>query len=262
MIDAFDYQTITSVWLQYDGHVKLPSPMVGLAGCVSQWVFDREAICQQAGLIGVVISASGEYRELPHDALSQRVQTELAQHFGPLPPLKWQRVITEKRATFSATPGLKRPPQQTSLKNFWLAGDYTAGDYPATLERALQEINWAERSKLQGKLIDGKYHGLGVVCFIEGGAAGPKETARLEVNDDGTINVFLIPSPSSTAIQSFIPDFEAKTCIAVNFSETPSRPGAGVLAGQHTRPILRELGYTNVEIEELYARRVVASEPV
>lgn len=39
--------------------------------------------------------------------------------------------------------------------------------------------------------------------------------------DKGTINVFLIPSPSSTSIQSFIPDFEAKTCIAVNFSETP-----------------------------------------
>ena len=53
-----------------------------------------------------------------------------------------------------------------------------------------------------------------------------------------------------------------RTGALVNFSETPSRPGAGVLAGQHTRPILRELGYTNVEIEELYARRVVASEPV
>jgi ABC-type glycerol-3-phosphate transport system substrate-binding protein len=39
--------------------------------------------------------------------------------------------------------------------------------------------------------------------------------------DKGTINVFLIPSPSSTAIQSFIPDFEATTCIAVEFSETP-----------------------------------------
>jgi len=33
--------------------------------------------------------------------------------------------------------------------------------------------------------------------------------------------VFLIPSPSSTAIQSFIPAFEKKTGIKVNFSETP-----------------------------------------
>ena len=28
-------------------------------------------------------------------------------------------------------------------------------------------------------------------CFIEGGAAGPKETARLEINDDGTFSVYL-----------------------------------------------------------------------
>jgi len=39
--------------------------------------------------------------------------------------------------------------------------------------------------------------------------------------DAGEINVFLIPSPSSTAIQSFIPAFEEQTCIKVNFSETP-----------------------------------------
>ena len=38
---------------------------------------------------------------------------------------------------------------------------------------------------------------------------------------NGEINVFLIPSPSSTSIQSFIPAFEKKTGIKVNFSETP-----------------------------------------
>jgi len=37
----------------------------------------------------------------------------------------------------------------------------------------------------------------------------------------GEINVFLISSPSSTSIQSFIPDFEAETGIKVNVSETP-----------------------------------------
>jgi len=37
----------------------------------------------------------------------------------------------------------------------------------------------------------------------------------------GEINIFLIPSPSSTSIQSFIPEFEKQTGIKVNFSETP-----------------------------------------
>jgi carbon-monoxide dehydrogenase large subunit len=69
--------------------------------------------------------------------------------------------------------------------------EYDSGDYPTTLDRALKEIDWPALSKLQGKLIDGKYHGVGISCFIEGGAAGPKETARFAVNDDGTISLYL-----------------------------------------------------------------------
>ncbi len=138
MIDALAYQPITSVYLQFDGSVRLPSPMIGLAGGFSHWLFDREAICCQPGLIGAVISAEGPHLELTQDELAARVHDELASKFGPLPPLKWRRVITEKRATFSATHGLRRPPQQTPLKNFWLAGDYTTSDYPATLEAAVR----------------------------------------------------------------------------------------------------------------------------
>src|SRR5262249_58949060 len=50
---------------------------------------------------------------------------------------------------------------------------------------------WHEKAQLCSRLIDGRYHGLGVSCFIEGGAAGPKETARLEINGDGTVSVYL-----------------------------------------------------------------------
>jgi carbon-monoxide dehydrogenase large subunit len=69
--------------------------------------------------------------------------------------------------------------------------EYDSGDYPSALERCLAEFRWDEKQKLAGALIDGKYHGLAVGCFIEGGAAGPKETARLEINGDGTIAVYL-----------------------------------------------------------------------
>jgi carbon-monoxide dehydrogenase large subunit len=66
-----------------------------------------------------------------------------------------------------------------------------SGDYRITLERCLAEIKWAEKAALQGKLIDGRYHGLGVGCFIEGGAAGPKELARLAIERDGTVSLFV-----------------------------------------------------------------------
>jgi aerobic carbon-monoxide dehydrogenase large subunit len=69
--------------------------------------------------------------------------------------------------------------------------EYDSGDYPSALARCLDEFRWGEKQKLSGALIDGKYHGLAVGCFIEGGAAGPKETARLEINGDGTIAVYL-----------------------------------------------------------------------
>ncbi len=137
-VQALEYQPITSVYLQFDGRVTLPSAMTGLSNGFAQWLFNREAICNQSGLIGAVISAKGPHQDLTQDVLAQRVRAELHEKFGPLPPLKWQRVISEKRATFSATPGLRRPPQQTPLRHFWLAGDYTASDYPATLEAAVR----------------------------------------------------------------------------------------------------------------------------
>jgi carbon-monoxide dehydrogenase large subunit len=80
--------------------------------------------------------------------------------------------------------------------------EYDSGDYQATLDRALKEIDWPKLSKLQGKAVDGKFHGVGIVCFIEGGAAGPKETARLEVNDDGTISVFMGTSSVGQGVET------------------------------------------------------------
>ena len=78
----------------------------------------------------------------------------------------------------------------------------TAATTSETLDRCLKEIGWAEKAKLQGKLIDGRYHGLAVGCFIEGGAAGPKETARLEINDDGSISVFMGSSAVGQGVET------------------------------------------------------------
>ena len=80
--------------------------------------------------------------------------------------------------------------------------EYDSGDYAAALDRCLQEFHWDEKAKLQGKLIDGRYHGLGVSCFIEGGAAGPKETARLAVNEDGTISLYLGTSSVGQGVET------------------------------------------------------------
>ena len=54
----------------------------------------------------------------------------------------------------------------------------------------------------QGQLVDGRYHGLAIGCFIEGGAAGPKEMARLEINDDGSISVFMGSSAVGQGVET------------------------------------------------------------
>ncbi|MCW5576769.1 MAG: hydroxysqualene dehydroxylase HpnE [Burkholderiales bacterium] len=137
-VEALQYEPIHSVWLQFDGAVRLPAPMTGLADSPAQWLFDREAICGQRGLVGAVISTSEEHAGEAQDTLAERVVSDIGRHFGPLPPLRWQRVIAEKRATFSCTPDLARPATATDCPGFLLAGDYVAGDYPATIEGAVR----------------------------------------------------------------------------------------------------------------------------
>ena len=69
--------------------------------------------------------------------------------------------------------------------------EFDSGAYDITFDRCLEEIGWTEKSALQGKLIDGRFHGLGLGCFIEGGAAGPKEDARIVVEADGSVTVYV-----------------------------------------------------------------------
>jgi len=138
MIDRFTYQPIYSVYLQYARETRLPFRMGGLEARYSQWLFDRGRLCGQDGLIGVVISAAGAHQELGHDDLAQAVHAELAENFPGLGEPQWHRVIAEKRATFSCTPGLLRPDNATPVAGLYLAGDYTASDYPATIESAVR----------------------------------------------------------------------------------------------------------------------------
>ena len=125
--------------------------MLGMDHGLAQWVFDREAICGQKGLVAVVISAQGPHQDMAQDDLAQRIHAELCQNFGALPAPVWQRVIAEKRATYACTVGLPRPAQRTPLRNFYLAGDYTESDYPATLEAAVRSGVGCARQLLESR---------------------------------------------------------------------------------------------------------------
>jgi hydroxysqualene dehydroxylase len=136
-IDTISYQPIYTVYLQYPEHVALPQAMLGFDRCFTQWLFDKGRIAGQHGLIAVVISAEGRHQELDHEQLVQKVTQELREQLGISEAPLWHQVIAEKRATFSCEVNLSRPSHITPVPNILLAGDFTAGDYPATLEGAV-----------------------------------------------------------------------------------------------------------------------------
>jgi len=102
---------------------------------------------------------------------------------------------------------------------------FDSGDYRLTLDRCLQEIDWEEKSKLQGKLINGRCHGLGIGCFIEGSAAGPRENARLVLDPDGMVSVFVGSSAVGQGLET------AFAQIAADALEMPMDRIRGVFHG-------------------------------
>ncbi|WP_417568537.1 hydroxysqualene dehydroxylase HpnE [Massilia aerilata] len=159
-LDAFDYEPISTVYLQYAPGLRLPLPFCALLddparGAWGQFVFDRGQLGPgqdrgQDGLLAVVISAALDAAKLAQDELARLVAVQLAAAFRQpaLAEPRWSRVLTEKRATFACTPGLDRPGNATGLDGLFLAGDYTAGDYPATLEMAVRSGAAAARLAL------------------------------------------------------------------------------------------------------------------
>jgi aerobic carbon-monoxide dehydrogenase large subunit len=77
-----------------------------------------------------------------------------------------------------------------------------SGDYHMTLDRCLSEFKWAERSKLNGKLVDGRYHGIAVGCYLEGGGTGPRENVRLVIETDGSISLFVGSSSVGQGVET------------------------------------------------------------
>ncbi|KQV56419.1 hydroxysqualene dehydroxylase HpnE [Duganella sp. Root336D2] len=157
---AFEPEPITTCYLQYAPGTRLEIPFFALVDDPAsqrwgQFVFDRGQLdARQDGLFAVVISASSDAAGLPQDVLTAAVAAQLAADLRrpEFAQPAWSKVITEKRATYACTPGLKRPANETPAKGLVLAGDYTAGDYPATLEMAVRSGVQAARLLAKAKV--------------------------------------------------------------------------------------------------------------
>ncbi len=114
---------------------QLPS-MIGLIHGISDWIFLRP------NLISITKSAANDIDEkIKVDHIWQEVKRSIKIYYGieQLSYIK-SRVIMEKRATFLQNPHncrFNRPSYITSIPNFYLAGDWTDTNLPATIEGAI-----------------------------------------------------------------------------------------------------------------------------
>jgi carbon-monoxide dehydrogenase large subunit len=106
-----------------------------------------------------------------------------------------------------------------------MATETDNGDYAVTLDRCLQEIGWTAKAGLRGKLVDGRYHGMAIGCYLEGGASGPRENARMQIEDDGTIAVFVGSSGVGQGVETVFAQ------IAADALEMPMERIKGVFHG-------------------------------
>jgi squalene-associated FAD-dependent desaturase len=131
---------IMAVHLWFDRPI-MPLAHAVLVGKLAQWIFARPAGADEH-YYQVVISGCHELVGEPRDASLLRVLVDLAEVWPAVNNAKLlrSRLICDPQAVFSPRPGLDgvRPAQTTPIPNLFLAGDWTATGWPATMEGAVR----------------------------------------------------------------------------------------------------------------------------
>lgn len=139
---------ITGIHLWFDRAIT-SRPHSVFVGGLAQWLF-RPEVAGNGSSTGqpaehyfqVVVSASRSLREPSGPQVIAKVCDELQMHFPAARHAKLlrHRVVTDPRAVFSVRPDVEaiRPAHATSHPQVFLAGDYTATDWPATMEGAVR----------------------------------------------------------------------------------------------------------------------------
>jgi zeta-carotene desaturase len=100
-----------------------------------QWAFNKSRLWGQEGegqYIDISLSGAHDFIDRPAQELSRA------------------HVVKQRQATFSAVPGAAafRLPQETPVRNLFVAGDWTATGWPATMESAVRSGRLAARAVL------------------------------------------------------------------------------------------------------------------
>ena len=146
-LEHFEPSPITGIHLWFDREIT-PLPHAVLLDRTIQWMFQKSKF-QQDGLrdgpgsyVELVVSASKTLVQKSREEILELAQRELAEFFPEVNGAKVLKaaVIKEIYATYAILPGLDRyrPGAKTVWARLFLAGDWTATEWPATMEGAVR----------------------------------------------------------------------------------------------------------------------------
>lgn len=142
-LTRFRSSAIVSVNVWLDREV-MTDQLAAMLDTTIHWVFNRSALVGSPGKrqhLCAVISGASQLVHLRNEEIVRRTIEDIAAVFPKAKGSVVERalVIKERRATFCPEPGLDRirPAPQSSFANLFLAGDWTATGYPATIEGAI-----------------------------------------------------------------------------------------------------------------------------
>jgi zeta-carotene desaturase len=135
--DLFAHSPITGIHLWFDRPVT-DLPHATLLDRTIQWMFNK----REGRYLQLVVSASRDLTAMPRGEVIRLALDELREFLPGVDGARLERaqVIKEVRATFSAAPCTEhlRPRAATAVRNLFLAGDWTATGWPATMEGAVR----------------------------------------------------------------------------------------------------------------------------
>ena len=146
-LNKFEASPITGIHLWFDREIT-PLPHAVLLDRTIQWMFQKSKLHEnssrdsEGSYIELVVSASKSLVEKSRQEILDLAMMEIAEFFPGVKTAKLVKatVIKEIYATYSIVPGLDpyRPHAQTPWPRLFLAGDWTATGWPATMEGAVR----------------------------------------------------------------------------------------------------------------------------
>jgi zeta-carotene desaturase len=139
----FEHSPFTSILLWYDREIS-ELDHAWLLDTTIEWFFHKSRIrrypAEKGSYVELVIAGSSTQLAMSREEILSSALREFETFFPQARKAKLLKsgILKEARATFSVTPGLDvfRPAQKTQWPGLFLAGDWTATEWPATMEGA------------------------------------------------------------------------------------------------------------------------------